>query len=635
MVADDAGPVNARAVLDSRGGNVGAPRFAVAALSVFALAALNGAGPAVPQGTVRPGETPEPPYTIAFASFAPLNSDIFVAAADGSEAKPLLPHGDLDYNASFSRDGGWVVFTSERQGSSDVFRAHLDGSGLERLTDDAAFDDQGALSPDGRFLAFVSSRSGQADIWILALESRTLRNLTSHPAGDFRPSWSPDGQWIAFSSDRDSTKPKGLAGFDTQHSTEIYLVRPDGSGLRRVTHAQAFAGSPTWSPDSKRLLFYEAEQKEVWNVVSVRRLRATTQIAAVDVQTNERKVLTAGAGEKWSPQWLQDDRIGYVSGGPNGGLEFTTGGAGSRGEFGSPSWSADGRRMVFHRDVDREWPPLRAWHSLDSGFSLVRAGVFPSYSPTGDRLLTNDQTAGALHNSVLIMNADGARRSVLFRDEKRSALGPLWSPRGDKIAFALGWFFQRVQGPAVADIAVIRADGTNLQLVTDGSGNHGFPSWSPDGRRLVYRTSTGERSGLSIVDTETGDVKDLDTGGTKENFPAWSPLGDRIAFTSHRNGDYEIYTIKPDGTDLRRLTNSPGNDAHCSWSPDGQWIAFASARGGFKDEAVLHPYNPQPYGDLYVMRADGSDVRRLTDNQYEEATPGWSPLRQKPRPRRH
>ena len=59
-----------------------------------------------------------------------------------------------------------------------------------------------------------------------------------------------------------------------------------------------------------------------------------------------------------------------------------------------------------------------------------------------------------------------------------------------------------------------------------------------------------------------------------DNFPAWSPKGDRIAFTRFFESDYELYTIKPDGTDARRLTNEPGNDAHCAWSPDGEWLAF-------------------------------------------------------------
>jgi Tol biopolymer transport system component len=228
-----------------------------------------------------------------------------------------------------------------------------------------------------------------------------------------------------------------------------------------------------------------------------------------------------------------------------------------------------------------------------------------------------------------MMNSDGSQRSVLFSDAEKSALGPVWSPQGDKIAFALGQFFQSINGSAVADIAVMRSDGTGLKILTDGSGNYGFPSWSPDGRYIVYRSSGKDKNNLSIINVETSEVRTLTTGSNNDNFPSWSPMGDRISFTSYRDGDYEIYTIKRDGTDLRRLTNISGNEAHNNWSPDGKWIVFTSARGGFKDEATLHPYNPQPYGDIYVMRADGSDVRMLTDNQFEEGTPSWIPIRQK------
>jgi TolB protein len=60
-------------------------------------------------------------------------------------------------------------------------------------------------------------------------------------------------------------------------------------------------------------------------------------------------------------------------------------------------------------------------------------------------------------------------------------------------------------------------------------------------------------------------------------------------FVTDRDGDYEIYSIRVDGTDLRRLTRSQGIDAHPAWSPDGEWIAFASARMAPLDELLLHP----------------------------------------------
>ncbi len=454
-----------------------------------------------------------------------------------------------------------------------------------------------------------------------------LKNLTNTPAGEFRPAWSPDGKWLAFSSDRESTRPRGNGGFETVHSTELYVVRSDGAQQRRLTNDQAFAGSPSWSADGQSLVFYRATIAEVDHITSPRRLRGITQIATLNLRAAERHDLTSGPGEKWSPRWLAGDRVAYVSGGPDGGIERTGEIAGARGEFGSPSWTADGRRMVFHREVDHEWPPHRTVHSLDAQFNLVRTGVFPSFSPAGDRMISNDRTAGILQNSILVMNADGSNRSVLFSAPDKSALAPAWSPRGSDIAFSIGHFFQMVTGPARGSIAIVHIDGTGLQLLTDDSVNCGFPSWSRDGEQIVYRASGASEHGLFVIDIRTHASRLLTSSAAHDNFPAWSPTSDVIAFTSDRDGDYEVYTIRANGMDLQRLTHSPGNDAHNSWSPDGKWIAFTSQRGGFKDESALHPYNPQPYGDIYVMHADGSDVRQLTDDQFEESTPVWAPLR--------
>jgi Tol biopolymer transport system component len=566
----------------------------------------------------------EPIYHLAFANFGPLNDDIFIADADGNNARPLLPDPANDYNASFSHDGKWIVFTSERNGSADIYRVHSDGSGLEQLTNDPSFDDQAAFSPDGEKIAFVSSRNRQADIYILEIATKKITNITNHPAGDFRPSWSPDGEWIAFSTDRDSQRP--IPVFTLWHSTEIYTIRVDGSALKKRTKLDAYAGSPCWSPDGKQIVFYEAALQQVRNMNTVMKINATTQLSVINISDDTKQTITKDTGEKIYPRWFADGSIAYVTWGQNPGIVFTNRKTRIIGNFENPSWSIDGKKILFHREVNSGWPPYNKLYSRDRQFQLIRSGVFPCFSPSGAYLICNDKTAGIHHNQIMRMTTDGTNRSILFGDSIKSALAPVLSPQGDRIAFGFGRYFQSLQGPATGDIAIVNSDGSHLEVLTNGKGNYGFPSWSPDGRKLVYRGSTDSITGLYIIDLGTKTIIRLTTN-SHDNFPVWSPSGDLIAFTSKREGNYDIYTIKPDGSDLKRLTTDPGNEAHSVWSPDGKWIAFSSGRTGFKDESALHPYNPQPYGEICVMRADGSDVRVLTDNQYEEATPAWMPLK--------
>ena len=267
------------------------------------------------------------------------------------------------------------------------------------------------------------------------------------------------------------------------------------------------------------------------------------------------------------------------------------------------------------------------------GRMFTRTGLFPSWSATGDRYVGNDGQRGISLNSILLFNGDGSRRSVVFSDPKRSALAPDWSRAPGRIAFGLGVFFQTTTGggDGKADIATIGVDGQDLQVLTNGQANYGFPSWSGDGRRIVYREALRDRSAILVYDVESRQSRTILEGPGHYNFTAWSPTADLISFTADldADGDSDIYTVRPDGSGLKRLTHAAGNDAHQSWSPDGRWIAFTSARQGFKDESVLHPGNPQPTGEITVMRADGSDSRVLTDNPFEDGSPAWRPSGQR------
>jgi Tol biopolymer transport system component len=289
--------------------------------------------------------------------------------------------------------------------------------------------------------------------------------------------------------------------------------------------------------------------------------------------------------------------------------------------------------MVFQRTIDDSpAPTVTRVHSPDPMFRLVRSGAFPSFSPDGRHIVYSNsgrRIAGmgsapsteTPASTLFVANVDGSDVRVLFSDPEQSALGAAWSPRGDRIAFGTGVSQPRPTRFGPAQVDVIAPDGTGVRRVTpDDGGNYMFPSWSPDGQRLVLRAARPASKGLFLVGVDSGAMSTLTPDLGTDNLPAWSPTSDLIAFTSRRDGDWEIYTIKVDGSGLTRLTRSPGNDAHVAWSPDGRWLAFSSARGGFKDEMARAASGGQGATDIFVMRSDGTGVRRLTDDAAEEGT---------------
>jgi TolB protein len=586
---------------------------------------------AAPRSTAQPQ-----PRTIALTRLGPSRTRLFVSNADGTAERPLLDSDSLDYNPVWSPDGQWIVFTSERDGSADLYRVRPDGTGLQRLTTSRAYDDQAEFSPDGQKLVFVSTRAdGTADLWIRDLSTARETALTSGRGGDFRPAWSPDGKWIAFSSDRGTkvTRDGGGQWWVRLQLADIYMIHPDGSGLKKLTNSGNFCGGPRWTRDSSRVIGYCLSGEETFAYRSAsdatdeslramgrQPLRGNTTLVSIDVATLDQTTIVAPPGIKFFPAVLNNGEIAYVTkDGDSRGISYK--GTGRKGPLGlvrSPSWSPDGTRVVYHKLLDlkpRSWQ--KAW-SRSPSYDLIQTDTLPAFDPSGKRLI-----ATSSDNTTLVQIETGRDvAQTVFRQEGKLALSADWSPQGDAILFGVGQYFRnRAQG---AQVAMIRPDGSGLRDITSGANNNGFPSYAPDGKRFVYRTFGPEGQGLRIMNLEDGHVTKLTEG--YDNFPRWSPRGDVIMFVRRVEDSFVIFTITTDGKRLSRLTDPGTDDSHATWSPDGEWIAFASARMGFKDEA-LNTDSPQPYGEIFVMRYDGTGVRQLTDNQWEEGTPAWLPLK--------
>ncbi len=553
---------------------------------------------------------------------SPAHSQLFVANGDGTSEKPLLPLTGLDYSPSLSRDGAWVVFTSERDGSADIYRVHPDGAGLERLTFDPAFDDQAVLSPDGKTLAFVSSRkSGRAQVWLMDMKSRKSHLLTKAPGSGFHPAWSPDGKWLAFSSDCGRFAGHMPGRWEKTQSLSIYMVRANGSGLRRITRGRGVAGSPQWSPDGKRLFYYETTEIGAVYATFDAKLGAT-QISSIDLDTGSIRAHTSGDGVRRWPQPLSDGSIAYLGTDEKHVISLSrikgdVVKTGASGEIRSPSWSSDGKTVIYAKLTSPDkFEVLPGFSTLADVHltKLASGGFFPGASSLTGKIVVSSNM-----QSLVTMRSDGSSRKELLAESDALLLSPAWSPDGGKIAFSKGMYF-RPGGHPVGQIGIMNADGTNIHYIGVANTNSGFPTWSPDGKSIVY----SQDAHLVVWDLATGRARNLTLpGGQRDTFPQWSPKGDWIAFSSDRDSDedFKLFLIRPDGTGLHRLTDKSG-DSHCSWSPDGNWIVFSSARMGFKDEHALSE-SPQPYGQLFMIRPDGSGLRQITDNKWEAGTAAW------------
>ncbi len=180
---------------------------------------------------------------LAFASSFDGNPEIYVMnVMDASNLTRLTSNPASDYAPAWSPDGSMIAFVSERNGNADIYIISVDGSNSVQVTTDTANDWYPAWNENGTELAFVSDRDGDAEIFIFNLDG-TLRQVTENTFYDSDPAWQPNGRFIAFASSPDGEQ------------TDIYVIRPDGSGLAQVTGSPAQDIQPSWSFDSNYILF--------------------------------------------------------------------------------------------------------------------------------------------------------------------------------------------------------------------------------------------------------------------------------------------------------------------------------------------------------------------------------------------
>ncbi|KAH8649376.1 hypothetical protein BX600DRAFT_554875 [Xylariales sp. PMI_506] len=604
----------------------------------------------------------------------PSGSQLWIANADGSNRTALM--GDqtapFDYHASWSPDGEWIVFSSERRadGQSDLYRIRPDGTDLETLVATDSFEDIGSLSPDGTKLAYISTAINYTtNVFVQDLSTGVSINVTGSdetvgsfvsPHSFFRPTWSPDGEWIALSSDinTDWTGHTNGTGWEHTQSLALYVVRPNGTDFRKVVGQTGYClGSPHWSPDSSRLVYYNLTTEDTYDAhgFADEEDAVVSQIFSVDVATGLDVVqLTSDATLKVGASYVGNTtNVGYiVKTSTSAGIMYTSLDETHdfvNGTLRNPSWSPDGSKVVYEtydwtlREVEEE---LFSW---DSEYEYRFMDVFPRFNNKTGQLATTQKQLGNASSSVVITDADysdlvtaldvydldsTAAELILYESGLAGAFQPAWRADGSQLAVGFGtWFFDRAFYNGT--LYLFDVNGTTYQNLTDGTLNAGFPSFSPDGSKLVYRLWNYENGplGLHIIDMETGNTTQLTNGW--DNTPGWSPDGELIVFTRQTNWTteyggrwyadrFDICTIKPDGTDFKVLTESNANDAHAVWNSNGR-IMYNSGMYGFRDESPQYDNTFQPYGQIVIMDADGSNKTMLTDSMWEDSMPEYVP----------
>ncbi|MFT5145039.1 MAG: Tol biopolymer transport system component, partial [Thalassolituus oleivorans] len=167
--------------------------------------------------------------------------DVYTRAADGSDVVQVTNHDSTDSHPWYSPDGQSIAWYSNRDGNYEIY-ASINGADAVRLTNHPDTDQFPSYSPDGTQLVFASYRDGDGDLFLMNADGSGVHRILVHEGEDLAPAWSPDGEWITFVTRRPP---------DQGSDMDIYVVRPDGTGLTNLTNDLEHSDSnPRWLPGS-------------------------------------------------------------------------------------------------------------------------------------------------------------------------------------------------------------------------------------------------------------------------------------------------------------------------------------------------------------------------------------------------